>query len=165
MDEEFAFLDIVLGGGDGFGEGGFEGDFDGDGDFDGEDEDIAKKMFDPDLIEVMIITEGDDLVCEDCMEWDGVIVTLTEAFDILPIHPNCRCTIEYADDEDDEAKLEWYENIMKEWGNIGFKYGSKYGFFGGLVGQAASMIAAGVLFFPLALYSYGIQESLRYDPD
>jgi hypothetical protein len=150
MGEDFG-LDLDLGLDGDFD---FEGDFDGDGDFDGADEDIAKKMFDPDLIEVMIVTEGDDLVCEDCMEWDGVIVTLAEAFDILPIHPNCRCTIEYADDEDDEAKLEWYENVMKAWGYVGYSYG-------GMIGEAIGMIAAGVLFFPLALYSYGIKESLN----
>ena len=56
----------------------------------GTDEEEAEEKFDPEEIEVMIVTEGDDLVCLECEEWDGVIVTLGEAFEILrqPLSPD-----------------------------------------------------------------------------
>lgn len=127
-------------------------DFDGDGDFDAGDEEEAEEKFDPEEIEVMIVTEGDDLVCLECEEWDGVIVTLGEAFEILPIHPNCRCTIEYADD-DDEAKLKWFEDALNALGNAGY---AAHGF----LGQAASMLVGGIILFPFALFTYGIKDSL-----
>lgn len=132
---------------------GFDEDFnlDADGDGDVDDEDV-KKMFDPESIEVMIVTEGDDLVCEECAEWDGEVLTIGEVLEIFPIHPNCRCTIEYAD-EDDEEKLQWYEDIMSSWGGGGYNMG-------GLFGQALGMLAAGALLFVPALYSYGIKDSL-----
>jgi SPP1 gp7 family putative phage head morphogenesis protein len=36
-------------------------------------------------------TQGDDHVCSLCEEYSGRIMTLTEAENLIPIHPNCRC--------------------------------------------------------------------------
>lgn len=86
-DYDFGIADMIAGGGNsGSGVG---GDFDGDGDFDEDDLDDAES----EEMLVMIVSAGDDSVCEECWEWDGEIVSLEEALDILPIHPNCRCTI------------------------------------------------------------------------
>ncbi len=42
---------------------------------------------------VEIITVGDSLVCDDCIDLqDNNPYTLEEAMNLLPVHPNCRCS-------------------------------------------------------------------------
>lgn len=36
-------------------------------------------------------TAGDDLVCEECEEYEGEIMSIKEARGLIPLHPNCRC--------------------------------------------------------------------------
>lgn len=51
----------------------------------------------------MWVCEADDLVCEECAEYDGEVITGKEADEIYPLHPNCRCVLEpLEEDEDDE---------------------------------------------------------------
>lgn len=45
------------------------------------------------VTEVEVITAGDDLVCEDCLDIaDNNPYGLKEASGLLPVHPNCRCS-------------------------------------------------------------------------
>lgn len=37
-------------------------------------------------------TAGDDVVCPECGELEGVVMTIQEARGLLPRHPNCRCS-------------------------------------------------------------------------
>lgn len=37
------------------------------------------------------LTAGDDRVCAECEELEGVIMTIDEARGLIPRHPNCRC--------------------------------------------------------------------------
>ena len=50
------------------------------------------------------ICEGDDLVCEDCEEYDGVLITGAQADEIFPLHPNCRCVLEPLMEDDDDGE-------------------------------------------------------------
>jgi SPP1 gp7 family putative phage head morphogenesis protein len=36
-------------------------------------------------------TAGDDRVCEECSENEGILFTVDEARGMIPLHPNCRC--------------------------------------------------------------------------
>ena len=37
-------------------------------------------------------TAGDDRVCEACLPMEGVVLKLSEAHNMIPRHPNCRCS-------------------------------------------------------------------------
>lgn len=50
------------------------------------------------------ICEGDDLVCEDCEEYDNTVITAAEADAIYPLHPNCRCVLEPLMEDDDDGE-------------------------------------------------------------
>jgi hypothetical protein len=68
------------------------------------------------------VTEGDDLVCDDCKEFDNQQFVckgddeLIKVEDQLPIHPNCRCCLEYdyseGGDEAYEASIGSFEDKM-----------------------------------------------------
>lgn len=66
---------------------------------------IADEEEDEEEILVKIVTAGDGLVCEECADWEGEIVSIEEAEEILPIHPNCRCTIVLPDTDEDVGNL------------------------------------------------------------
>lgn len=40
---------------------------------------------------VELVTAGDDRVCSECESLEGVIYTIREAHNVVPVHPNCRC--------------------------------------------------------------------------
>lgn len=40
---------------------------------------------------VELATAGDSRVCEQCQSLDGVVYTISEAHNVIPVHPNCRC--------------------------------------------------------------------------
>lgn len=74
--------------------------------------------------EYQILTTLDDRRCEDCKDYEGIIVKINEAqegVDLPPFHPNCRCTtIPYFEkDEIDEMTDEELNNIgfitYEEW--------------------------------------------------
>ena len=48
-------------------------------------------------------TAGDDRVCPQCDELEGVVMTVKEARGLLPRHPNCRCTWVPANVKEKEA--------------------------------------------------------------
>ena len=56
--------------------------------------------------EVEFCTAGDDDVCPDCEEMEGYSYDLKEAEDMIPVHPNCRCTWVPAPDEPYEGDTE-----------------------------------------------------------
>ena len=59
---------------------------------------------------VDIITAGDDLVCEDCLEIErNNPYGVEEAMNLLPVHPSCRCSIR----ADNNARLD--PSLTSEW--------------------------------------------------
>jgi len=50
------------------------------------------------------ICEADDLVCDECAEYDQQVITEKEADAIYPIHPNCRCVLEPIEEDDDDGE-------------------------------------------------------------
>jgi SPP1 gp7 family putative phage head morphogenesis protein len=44
-------------------------------------------------VQAEILTAGDENVCEECADYEGKTLTLDEAEDLIPVHPNCRCTV------------------------------------------------------------------------
>lgn len=74
------------------------------------------------VTEVDVITAGDDLVCEDCLDAEASNPhPISDAAELLPMHPNCRCAYaavttsighEAAKDPDDFLTLtpdEWFK--------------------------------------------------------
>lgn len=47
---------------------------------------------------VQYIATEDEKVCDDCLDLDGQVFPITDADNIPPIHPSCRCTVVAADD-------------------------------------------------------------------
>lgn len=47
-------------------------------------------------------TAGDDAVCPECDDLDGIVMTIDEARGLLPRHPNCRCAWIPADPDRDQ---------------------------------------------------------------
>ena len=136
--------DFDLGGGDlgdlGGGDLGDLEDFEAEG-----EEDVVGEPL------VMVITEGDDLVCEECEELDGMVFPESQC--PVPLHGNCRCIVEpVVIDADNGPDL--YGSVMQAWMDVGFSYG-------GLLGQTLFGLAAGILFWLPAAISYGISESLK----
>jgi len=52
--------------------------------------------------QVIWIALMDDRTCEECMDLDGTVMSIDRARGILPLHPNCRCSL-IAEDEYDEV--------------------------------------------------------------
>lgn len=44
-------------------------------------------------VQAELLTAGDDAVCEECQALEGRIFTLDEAERLIPVHPQCRCSI------------------------------------------------------------------------
>jgi len=54
---------------------------------------------------VEIITAGDDIVCDDCLDIeDRNPWTIQEAMELLPMHPNCRCAFAAVIEIDDDLE-------------------------------------------------------------
>lgn len=57
-----------------------------------------------DEVFLLWICEADDLVCDECAEYDQQVITEKEAEAIYPIHPNCRCVLEPIEEDDDDGE-------------------------------------------------------------
>lgn len=44
------------------------------------------------ITKVEFLVTDDDKTCDECLSFDGKIMTIDEARAIIPVHPNCRCT-------------------------------------------------------------------------
>ncbi len=62
-----------------------------------EDEDWWEEEEDEEVY-VTIVVEMDDVTCDECAELDGYTCLEEEAYGLIPVHPNCRCTIVGAED-------------------------------------------------------------------
>lgn len=70
--------------------------------------------------EVRHIVAIDERTCSECMESEGQIYPIEDAFSILPVHPNCRCTwAPVVDSINLDAAIKHYEDILlKKYGLV-----------------------------------------------
>ncbi len=58
-------------------------------------------------VEAELITAGDDRVCEQCANLEGSIFAIKDAWQVIPVHAQCRCAWIPTGPKDAEDKFKW----------------------------------------------------------